>query len=174
MGAFPNQDTTNPSLAGTLLVSTAIAQGITNAATLPAAALLQEVATNLMLGPSAGNMLSASATAVWGYTTGAGSTVTQASNKTTAVTINKPVGNIVTSNAAMNNATNATFTVSNSLVAATDVPLVAVGAGTTGSYRVSVSQVGAGTFDITLNNFSAVSLTEAVTVNFSLLKGVIA
>ena len=174
MAIFPVQNTTDNSLAGTLLVSTAIAQGITNAASLSQAALMQEVATNLMAGPSSGNMLSVSATAAWGYATGAGGTVTQASNKTTAVTINKPTGNIVTNNAAMINATNATFTVSNSLVVATDTPLVAVGAGTAASYKASVSQVAAGSFDITLNNFSAVSLTEAVTVNFSLLKAVIA
>ncbi len=175
MAVFPVQNTTDNSLAGTLLVSTAIAQGITNAASLSQAALMQEAMTNLMAGPSPGNMISVSATVAWGYGTGAGGIVTQASNKTTAVVLSKPTGQIVTNSAELLPGAEAAFTVTNSLVAATDVPLIAIGAGgATGKYLAVVSAVAAGSFDITLSNASAVSLTEAVTVNFAILKGVAA
>ena len=175
MAIFPAVNTTDSSFASTLLVSTAIAQGMTNAQTLSQTALMQQVATNLMLGPSAGNMISVSATATWGYGTGAGGTVTQASNKTTAVVLSKPTGRVVMHNAEMLPGVEVAFTVTNSLVAATDVPLLAIGSGgATGQYLISVGAVAAGSFDVCLSNASAISTTEAVVVNFAIVKGVIA
>ena len=175
MGLFPVQNTTDNSLAGTLLVSTAIAQGITNASTLSQAALMQEVVTNLLTGPAPGTMISISTTATWGYGAGAGGTVTQASNKTTAVVLSKPTGRVVMHNAEMLPGVEVAFTVTNSLVAATDVPLLAIGSGgATGQYLISVGAVAAGSFDVCLSNASAISTTEAVVVNFAILKGVIA
>jgi hypothetical protein len=108
-----------------------------------------------------------------GYGTGSGGTVTQATSKSTAVTLNKSNGQITMNNAALNAATTVRFTVNNSLCAATDVPMVCLAAGiTASSYNVWVDQVGAGGFSVCLRNISGGSLSEAVVLNFSLIKAV--
>ncbi len=108
-----------------------------------------------------------------GYATGAGGTVTQITSKSTGVTLNTLSGVITMNNAALAAAAEATFTVTNSTVAATDVPVVAIASvGTSGSYLISVSAVAAGSFKITISNVSAGSLSEAVVINFAIMKGV--
>lgn len=122
---------------------------------------------------TSGLITSSSATAGIGYATGAGGTVTQATNKTTGVTINKTSGQITMNGAALAAAAEAKFTVTNSSMGTTDVPVVAIDSvGTSGSYLISVTAVGAGTFDITISNVSAGSLSEAVVINFVIIKGV--
>lgn len=119
--------------------------------------------------------LTSSGTAGIGYATGAGGTVTQATNKTTGVTIDKTTGTITMNNAALAAAAEAKFTVTNSTVAATDVPVVAIkSGGTSGSYMICVSAVAAGSFDITISNVSGGSLSEAIVVSFVIIKGVAA
>lgn len=111
------------------------------------------------------------ATGKIGYVDGDGSTVTQATNKTTGVTINALCGTITMNNAALAAAAEAAFTVTNSKVSATDVPVVAIkSGGTTGSYMICVSAVAAGSFDITIGNVSAGSLSEAVVISFAIIK----
>jgi hypothetical protein len=89
--------------------------------------------------------------------------------------LSKVCGQILTNNAEMLPGAEAVFTVTNTLVAATDVVIAnAGGAATTGDYGCFANKVAAGTFDITLTNLSAVSLTEVVTVNFAIVKGVTA
>ena len=63
-----------------------------------------------------------------------GGTVTQATNKTTGVTLNTESGQITMNNAALAAAAEVSFTVTNSEIAATDVVVVNHGsAGTAGS-----------------------------------------
>jgi hypothetical protein len=108
-----------------------------------------------------------------GYSTGAGGTVTQATDKSTGVTLNKTSGVITTNNAALNAGIEVKFTVTNSSCAVTDVPVVAIASGgTSGSYLVGVSAVTTGTFDITISNVSAGNLSEALVLNFVIIKGV--
>jgi hypothetical protein len=108
-----------------------------------------------------------------GYTTGNGSTVTQSGNKGSGVTINKLCGTITMVNSALAAAAEAKFTVTNSTVAATDVVIVNIkSGGTSGSYVIAVTAVGSGSFDITISNVSAGSLSEAVVINFAVIKGV--
>jgi hypothetical protein len=108
-----------------------------------------------------------------GYTTGAGSTVTQNANKSQGVTINKPCGQITMNNAALAAAAEVSFTVTNSVVASTDVVIVNVqSVGTAGSYFVTVGAVSAGSFSITVGNASAGSLSQAIVLNFCVIKGV--
>ena len=110
-----------------------------------------------------------------GYTTGAGGAVTQATSKTTGVTLSKVSGQITMNNAALGAAAEAVFTVTNTVVAATDVPVVAIASGgTSGAYVVSVAAVAAGSFDIVVSNVSAGSLSEAIVLNFAILKAVAA
>lgn len=123
----------------------------------------------------ASSIKSSSATAGIGYATGAGGAVTQATNKSTAVTLSKICGAITLNNAALAAAAEATFTVTNTAVAATDVVLACHGsAGTSGAYNVNVSNITAGTFDITVSNLSAGSLSEAIVINFAVIKAVAA
>jgi len=110
-----------------------------------------------------------------GYNTGssttAPSTVTQATSKSTGVTINASVGQIVTNNAALAAGVEVAFIVTNSAVSAYDVPIVALasGATTAGTYLLSVAAVAAGSFTVVISNASAGSLSEALTLNFALI-----
>lgn len=110
-----------------------------------------------------------------GYVGGMGAAVTQATSKTTGVTINTLCGSITTTNAALAAAAEVKFTVTNSMVAATDIPIVSIkSGGTSGAYLICVGAVAAGSFDITLGNVSAGSLSQAVVINFAIIKGVAA
>jgi hypothetical protein len=106
-----------------------------------------------------------------GYGTGAGGTVTQATSKTTAVTINKPVGQIITSNSALGATAETGFLVNNSTVAATDIIFAT---NQNGNYIATAYGVAAGQFAMRLKNISAGSLSDAVTINFVVIKGVTA
>jgi hypothetical protein len=110
-----------------------------------------------------------------GYGTGSGGTVTQLTSKATGVTLNKTNGQIVTSNAALAGTTSVQFGVTNSTVAATDTVLVQLASGDANSgnnYQVWVGSVSAGSFIITLLNRSGGSRSEALTLNFSVIKAV--
>ena len=101
-----------------------------------------------------------------------GGTVTQASNKSTAVTLNAESGQITMNNAALADGAEVTFQVNNDKVAATDCPYALLGAtGTAGAYNVNVSAVAAGSFKVTVGNVSGGALSEAAVINFVLLKG---
>lgn len=105
---------------------------------------------------------------------GLGGTVTQATSKTTAVTLNKQYGRITMNGAALAAAAEVAFTLTNSTIAATDVIIVNIqSVGTAGSYFVTVGAVAAGSCSITLGNTSAASLSQAVVLNFAVIKSVI-
>ena len=76
-----------------------------------------------------------------GYTTGAG----QATSKSTGVTLSKPCGQITTNAAALAAATSVGLTLTNSVIAATDVVAVSISSATTvDSYQVTVDAIAAG------------------------------
>lgn len=107
------------------------------------------------------------------YRTGAGGSVTQATSKSTGVTLNKMSGKISMHNASLNNNTTVSFVLSNSLVAATDVVLPCFGAtGTAGAYLLTAQVTTAGSVTISLRNVSGGSLGEAVDINFIVFKSV--
>jgi exosome complex RNA-binding protein Rrp4 len=102
---------------------------------------------------------------------GLGGTVTQNANKGTAVTINKQYGQITMNNAALAAAAEVSFTVNNSTVVSTDVVIVNVqSVGTAGAYLVSVGSVSNGAFTVTVSNASAGSLSQAIVINFCVIK----
>ncbi len=111
-------------------------------------------------------------TAGIGYATGAGGTVTQASSRTTGVTINTVTGNIVLVSAA-GSATPFSFTVTNSAVAAGDTIIVNQKSGTDKYTTQVVTAVAAGSFQLTLANASGTT-TEQPVFNFNVIKGVAA
>jgi hypothetical protein len=106
-----------------------------------------------------------------GYTTDAQGTVTQLTDKSTAVTLNKSAGRITMNNASLTTATNATFTLNNSLISANDTVVLTISGGQTtpGSYNVFANALAAGSVSISLRNISGGTLSEAVVINFALL-----
>jgi hypothetical protein len=117
-------------------------------------------------------LLANAGTAV-GYTTGAGGTVTQATNKSTGVTLNKRCGQITMNNDSLAAATEVSFTLTNSNIAATDVVYVCIASGATaGAYNVQVDAVAAGSCRISVGNMSSGSLGEALVLNFVVIKSV--
>lgn len=105
-----------------------------------------------------------------GYTTDAQGTVTQATSKSTGVTLNKSAGQITMNNAALASVTNVTFTLTNSLISVNDIVILNVSGGATaGAYNCWVSGLSAGAVSITVRNISGGSLSEAVVLNFALI-----
>ena len=107
----------------------------------------------------------------FGYTAAAQGTVTQATDKSTAVTLNKPAGRITMNGAALNTATNATFTLNNSFISANDTVVLTISGGqaTPGSYNVFANSLAAGSVSISLRNISGGTLSEAVVINFAII-----
>jgi hypothetical protein len=111
-------------------------------------------------------------TGKFGYSTGGG-TVTQTTNKTTAVTLNAKSGQITMNNASMSSNTTAGFTLTNSFVAATDVVIVNIASGATADgYILTVDAVAAGSCRISVRHNSGGALSEALVLNFVVIKGV--
>ncbi len=103
-----------------------------------------------------------------GYTTGLGASVTQATSRTTGVTINAPTGQITMFSAA-GSATAATFTVTNSSVELNDTIVLSTQSATN-LYELFVTAVAAGSFNITFLTTGGTA-TDAPKINFAILKG---
>jgi len=127
------------------------------------------VATGTSL--TATGVIASTGTAGVGYATGAGGAVTQATSRTTGVTLNKTTGAITLFSAA-GTTTAATFTVTNSTVAATDVVILNQKSGTD-LYDLMVTAVAAGSFNITFRTTGGTT-TETPVFNFAVIKGVAA
>jgi hypothetical protein len=96
--------------------------------------------------------------------------VTQLTDKTTAVTLNRPSGKITTNNAGLNAATIVSFTVTCSACAAGDVVVLNhVSGGTPGSYTLN-ARAAAGSFTIDIRNNTAGTLTEAIVITYAITK----
>ena len=121
---------------------------------------------------SSGNVLVTSAAGL-GYGTGSGGTVTQATSKSTAVTLNKPTGQITMDNAALLTNTTVSFIVNNTLMTATDCVITNLqgGVSANGNYLIWADYGGAGKFVVNVRNFSVGSLSEAIVFNFAIIKG---
>ena len=108
-----------------------------------------------------------------GYSAAAQGTVTQATSKSTGVTLNKSAGQITMNNAALAGNTAVSFTLNNSLISANDTIIVCISSVTTGStagaYTTYVSNMAAGSASLTLRNLSGTSYSEAVVINFSVI-----
>jgi hypothetical protein len=107
-----------------------------------------------------------------GYGPGAGSSVTQSTSKSTSVTLNTPSGQIVMNAAALLSNDSVNFTLNNSLISATDTLIVnqSTSGGTTNGYIIRCLTCGAGTATIRVSNITGGSLSEAVVINFAVLK----
>lgn len=107
-----------------------------------------------------------------GYSAAAQGTVTQATDKTTAVTLNKSAGRITMNNAALAGNTAVSFTLNNSLISANDTIIVCISGGATAAaYTTYVSSLATGSAVLTLRNLTGGSLSEAVIINYAIIHG---
>lgn len=108
---------------------------------------------------------------------GAGGAVTQATNRTTGVTLNTLSGQITTNNASLAAEVAASFVVTNSKVAIGDVVVVSQQSGAVGVMTtVEVIAVAAGSFTLSVMNGNAaagVAETGAIIINFAVVKAAI-
>ena len=101
--------------------------------------------------------------------------MTQATSKSTMVTLNKPTGQITMNNAALAAGASVTFQFSNNLITTADALILTIDAYSviglpTEKYSVSGS-VFTSEAQITLKNTSAGSLSEELRINFTIIKG---
>lgn len=129
---------------------------------------------NILTVDAAGNVLIPNQSGL-GYGTGSGGTVTQATSKSTAVTLNTPTGQITMNNAALASGARINFIFLNSLIAVTDNMVLCVSGGSANpdDYRVR-HRIAAGAASITVTNENAGSLSDAIVINFAIIKGAIA
>jgi hypothetical protein len=105
-----------------------------------------------------------------GYTAEASGTVTQLTDKSTGVTLNKSAGQITLNGAALANITNVSFTLTNSTISAKDVVILSVSSGATaGAYNCWISSKTTGSCVITIRNLSGGSLSEAFVINYAVI-----
>jgi hypothetical protein len=129
-------------------------------------------ATGTSLAVAAGLTSSGPTGAGIGYASGAGGSVTQATNRTTGVTLSKLSGRITTTASSMAAQTPTTFTVTNTTVAATDVVTVAKVSGDADT-QCWVNSVGSGSFTVTLfNTHASAADTTAFVLNYAVIKAV--
>jgi hypothetical protein len=105
---------------------------------------------------------------------GTGTIITQTTGKTTAVTINTIVGQIITNSSTIGATSSVSFLVSNTTVTGSDVVVLNLrsGAANSAAYEYSVNQVNAGSFLIYIANVTGGGLAEALVFNYAVIKGV--
>jgi len=107
-----------------------------------------------------------------GYAAAAQGTVTQATDKSTGVTLNKSAGRITMNAASLAANTAVSFTLTNSLISTNDAIIVNVsGGGTAAAYTTYISSMAAGSAVVTLRNLTGGALAEAVVLNFAIIHG---
>ena len=108
-----------------------------------------------------------------GYGTGSGGTVTQLTSKSTAVTLNKPTGQITMNNSSLATNTAVSFVLNNNTISANDmvVPNIKSGFATNNTYRCWAEEMGVGSCKIVLENRSGGTLSEAIVLTYSIIKG---
>lgn len=98
-------------------------------------------------------------------------TVTQATSKATAVTLNSLHGAITLNDAELAAGVEVSFTVNNDQVFHDDVIVVNhKSAGTAGAYFVQANSIADGSFKFTVTNLTAGALSEAIVLNYAVLR----
>jgi len=120
--------------------------------------------------------LSTSPTLGIGFATGAGNTVTQLTSKSTAVTINTVTGKIVTHNEVIAAGGRKFFFVNNSAFTNVNDIIVLTGTptGASGTYTFDVDYRASGQFRIAIYNWDTATHTEAININFAIVRSVTA
>jgi hypothetical protein len=109
-----------------------------------------------------------------GYDSGSGGTVTQTTNKSTGVTLNKTNGQITMNNAALAGGSSVSFTLTNSKIEAGDVLILNhIGGGILGDYALNARSA-SGSASISISNITNSSHSDAVVIAFAVIKAVTA
>lgn len=116
---------------------------------------------------SDGNALT---TSPLGYANGAGGSVTQATSKSTSVTLNKLTGRIVMHNASLGSGTPISFILYNSMLGIYDTMQINLRGDFANNYRIK-NTVNTGASTITITNESGATLSEPIVLNFNIFKG---
>ena len=107
-----------------------------------------------------------------GYAPAAQGVVTQATDKTTGVTLNKSAGRITMNAASLAANTAVSFTLTNNLLSTNDTIIVCIsGGGTAAAYTTYISSLAAGSAVVTLRNLTGGALAEAVIINYAVIHG---
>lgn len=123
-------------------------------------------------GPAGVDGVRTAATA-FGYSgSGTGGTVTQATNKAAAVTLNRLCGDITMHAASLAAGAIVSFTLTNPQIAATDVILVNHVSGGTGGPYLITARAAAGSATFFVRNTSSAALAEAIVIRFAVVKTV--
>ena len=146
--------------------------GITGTTTLTGNIIFSgNVVGNINVTGSGGVSLNGAGTV--GYAPGAGGTISQGPGKTTAVTLDKPSGQITLGSGVLAGGASATFTLTNSTIANTDVMIINhVSGGTITAYQFFPA-CGAGSATITIVNRTAGNLNEQPVIRYAVIKGAI-
>ena len=106
-----------------------------------------------------------------GYGAGSGGTVTQVTSKATTVTLNKPCGQITMHNAALADATTVIMPFLNSTIGDTDTVVFTCDGGFGANYLVWGVNPLAGSISVAVRNVSGVSQSQALVINYAVIKG---
>ena len=124
--------------------------------------------------------IGASGLIVWGFKAGyglgagSGGAVTQLTSKATGVTLNTATGQITMNAAALAANARARFTVTNNLCELNDTIIIhRKNGGTAATYAVEIDGVANGSFVVSVWNYSATARSEAVVLQYSILRGAI-
>jgi hypothetical protein len=111
-----------------------------------------------------------------GYRAGAGGAETQQTSKSTNVTINAPSGRVTLHNASLGAGVEVSFSLLNSFVTDIDhvilTPVYSVSYDAQ-SYDIRCSQIGPNGFTVAIKNISGGSLSDALQINFVVIKGAV-
>ena len=107
-----------------------------------------------------------------GYAAGSGGTVTQATGKSTNVTLNKPSGRVTMNNASLAAGASVVFQINNTIVAGQDTAILAPNG--SGAYRAEIAYMATGGFGVRVTNVTAGALSDALNINFTIIKGALA
>jgi hypothetical protein len=119
-----------------------------------------------------GQISSTSPTGGIGYITGSGGAVTQITSVTTGVTLNKVTGQITTVALTLAAGASARFTVTNSAINLTDIPVLSPVYGGAGTLSVWPTNNLGGSFDIVLfNAHPSAALNSTAEINFGVYRG---
>lgn len=121
-----------------------------------------------------GNSLHLNPAGGLGYGVGAGGSATQTTSKGTAVTLNRPCGQITMHNEALAAGASVFFNFSNTLISRGDTLTFGLWVGSvasTAAYRIETVFMGPQLAGFKVTNISAGTLSEALAFNFALIKG---
>jgi hypothetical protein len=151
-------------------------------------ALIVSQSTNLTIGSTAsagfrmigstdiittlGNLYVIGSNRKFGYDTGAGGTVTQLTSKSTGVTLDRATGQIVMNAATLNADATVSFTLTNSVISATDIVVLQhTSVGSSASYNLNAFP-SAGSAVISVRNVTTGNLGQAIVLSFAVIRAV--